>query len=266
MVEMLANLIRHLESPTATATDVIPWSCPAPVFGDPATSFVATLGLNPSNREFVDEAGNELRGTARRLHTLRSLGLARWADADAGHIELIEEGCRRYFGRNPYNDWFRGLDMLMAGTRASYYGMFAGACHLDLIPFATRRKWTELSPGQRSLLQGMSGDTLGTLLRGSPIRLVIVNGRTVIENLQHAAAAAFERTAMRDWTLPRRAGVGVTGFAYRGELRRLAGVDLGRSVLVLGFNHNLQSSYGVTSEVKDAIRDWITQAASEVLE
>src|SRR3954453_11700850 len=184
MLEMLSRLIKRMSSAADEATDVIPWSCPVPAFGDLSTSFVATLGLNPSNREFVDEAGNELPGAARRLHTLRSLGLARWADANAGHIEQIEDGCRRYFARNPYNDWFRTLDLLIAGTRASYYGMFAGACHLDLIPFATRRKWTELTHSQRSTFRGMAGDTLGSLLRDSPIRLVVVNGTTVLENLQ----------------------------------------------------------------------------------
>jgi hypothetical protein len=266
MVEMLSRLIKRMDSPAVEATDVIPWSCPVPAFGDPSTSFVATLGLNPSNREFVDEAGNELEGASRRLHTLKSLGLTRWSDADAGHVELVEEGCRRYFSRNPYNDWFRSLDLLIAGTRASYYGMFAGACHLDLIPYATRRKWTDLTTRQRSALLAMAGDTLGSLLRDSPIRLIIVNGRTVIENLRGVSSTGFERVAMGGWILPRRAGSGVAGFAYRGAVRRLAGVDLGRNILVLGFNHNLQSSYGVTSEVKDAIRDWITRTASEVIE
>ena len=254
-----------MDSLDAAATDVIPWSCPAPVFGDLPTSFVATLGLNPSNREFVDEAGNELQGAARRLHTLRSLRLARWADAGHGHIEQIEEGCRRYFARNPYNEWFRSLDLLIAGTGASYYGMIAGACHLDLIPYATRRKWTELTPSQRSTLLSMAGDTLGSLLRDSPIRLIVVNGRSVMENLQRVSGTAFEPVQMDGWTLPRRSGAGVAGFAYRGAVRRLAGVELGRPVLVLGFNHNLQSSYGVTSDVKDGIRDWIADAGSEVL-
>jgi hypothetical protein len=266
MVDMLSTLVRRMDSLTAEATDVIPWSCPVPAFGDLSTSLVATLGLNPSNREFVDEAGNELNGPDRRLHTLRSLGLTRWSEADAGHLERIENSCRRYFSRNPYNEWFRSLDRIIAGTRASYYSMFAGACHLDLVPYATRCKWTDLTTRQRSSLLSLSGDTLGLLLRDSPVRLIVVNGRTVIENLQRVAGVALDRVAMGDWTLPRQAGSGVAGFAYRGPVRRLAGVDLGRLVLVLGFNHNLQSSYGVTSEVKDAIRDWITHAANEVIE
>ena len=65
MVEMLSRLIRRMDSSAFEATDVIPWSCPVPAFGDLSTSFVATLGLNPSNREFVDKAGNELEGASR---------------------------------------------------------------------------------------------------------------------------------------------------------------------------------------------------------
>jgi hypothetical protein len=266
MVEMLSTLIKHMDSPAVEATDVIPWSCPVPAFGDLSASFVATLGLNPSNREFVDETGKELEGTSRRLHTLNSLGLAQWSDADTGHLQLLEEACRRYFFRNPYNDWFRSLDQLIAGTTTSYYGLFAGACHLDLIPYATRRKWTDLTIRQRSVLLAMAGNTLGSLLRDSPIRLVIVNGKTVIESLRRITCTEFDRVVMGGWTLPRRAGSGVAGFAYRGIVQRLAEVDLGRNIMVLGFNHNIQSSYGVTSKVKDAIRTWIARYASEVIE
>ena len=46
---------------------------------------------------------------------------------------------------------------------------------------------------------------------------------------------------------------------------RCVGYALSRELLVLGFNHNLQSSYGVTSQVIDAIRHWVGNAAIEVL-
>jgi hypothetical protein len=266
MVESLSTLVQRMDALALQPLDVIPWSSPVLALGDLSTSLVATLGLNPSNREFVDKSGLELDGPARRLHTLRSLGLARWSEADTGHLERIEDACRLYFSRNPYNEWFRSLDQLIAGTRASYYTMFAGACHLDLIPLATQCKWTDLTTRQRSALMGLAGNALGLLLRNSPVRLIVVNGRTAIENLQRVADVALDREAMAEWTLPRRAGSGVAGFAFRGVARRLAGVDLGRPVMVLGFNHNLQSSYGVTSAVKEAIRNWITLAASEVIE
>jgi hypothetical protein len=41
----------------------------------------------------------------------------------------------------------------------------------------------------------------------------------------------------------------------------LSGISLGSPLRVLGFNHNLQSSFGVTNKVIHAIRNWITRAS-----
>jgi hypothetical protein len=53
--------------------NVLPGSTPVVAFGDPRSSPVATLGLNPSRIEF-EEDGVELDGHLRRFETLRSLG------------------------------------------------------------------------------------------------------------------------------------------------------------------------------------------------
>lgn len=261
----LSTLVDRLDDLVRSETNVIPWGSPVPSFGDLSRSSIATLGLNPSNREFVDVEGNELDGDFRRFHTLTSLGLTRWSDVNARHIRLIADFCRSYFFRNPYDEWFRELDQIISGTTASYYHAPAQACHLDLIPYATACKWTELTVHQRSSLLALVGDTLGLLLRDSPVRLLVLNGKTVVENLQKIAGIGLEKEAMSDWTLPRRSGAGVMGYAYRGVVRELAGVRLAREVMVLGFNHNIQSSFGVTKRVKLAIRNWIAQAAAEVI-
>ena len=146
----LSTLVRRLDSQLLSEARVIPWSCPVPSFGDLARSRIATVGLNPSNREFVDSLGNELDGACRRLHTLKSLGLARWSDAKAQHLRSIVDSCRTYFSRNPYGRWFKTLDYIISGTRASYYGRCEKACHLDLIPYATACKWTGLTHEQRT--------------------------------------------------------------------------------------------------------------------
>jgi hypothetical protein len=51
--------------------------------------------------------------------------------------------------------------------------------------------------------------------------------------------------------------------AYRGVVEVLSGLPLGNRVMVLGYNHNLQSSFGVTNEVLGAIRRWIGVQAAE---
>lgn len=261
----LSNLIDRLDKLALSETNVIPWGSPVPSFGDLARSKIATLGLNPSNREFVDVEGNELDGKSRRFHTLKSLDLTRWSDANAGHIRLIMDSCRRYFYRNPYDAWFKTLDHLISGTKASYYNASARACHLDLIPYATECKWTKLTRHQRLSLLAVAGDTLGLLLRDSPVRILILNGNSVVEQFQNIAGIRLEKQEMLDWSLPRRSRPDVMGFAYNGAVRNLAGVKLKREVVVLGFNHNIQSSFGVTTKVKSAIRRWITQIAGEVI-
>lgn len=259
----LATLIGRLDSPAVSGTDVLEWGCPVPSFGDLSVSRVATLGLNPSNREFLDEFGDELQGPLRRFHTLKSLGLESWADVDARHLRLILDSCRTYFLGNPYDRWFRRLDQVVSGARASFYDASCAACHLDLIPYATARKWTDLTAHQRSSLLAVAADTLGLLLRDSPVEVLILNGRSVVERFQDVAGICLEQRQMPAWSLPRQPKPDVGGVAYKGLVNTLSGIKLPHEILVLGYNHNLQSSFGVTNEVVLAIRDWIAGTVSE---
>lgn len=265
MKKTLTTLVKQLAQPALSRTDVIPWSCPVPSFGNISRSVVATLGLNPSNREFVDQNGTELTGKCRRLQTLSSLGLRCWSEAADDHLNMIKKSCFSYFSKNPYDGWFRAMEHIISGVDASYYEGETRACHLDLIPFATSIKWTELSQKQRTLLLSLTSETLGVLLRDSKIRLLILNGKSVVENLEKVAGIVLDREEKPSWTLPRYSRPGVRGFAYRGHIHELAGINLNRSVLVLGYNHNIQSSFGVTNKVKKSIRSWLSTAAKEVM-
>ena len=258
MHSALATLIDRMDDPRITRSGVIRWGAPVPSFGDLATSKVATLGLNPSNREFVDETGKELDGRARRFHTLQSLGIRSWEDADASHLRLILNSCRNYFLCNPYDRWFKRLDEVVSGTETSFYGDSNRACHLDLIPYATFHKWTDLTRVQRITLLSSAGDVLALLLRDSPVRVLLLNGASVVEHFERLTGLHLERREMRDWSLRRRGTMHVQGIAYQGVLRHLCGVSLSREVLVLGYNHNIQSSFGVTTEVVKAIRGWVS--------
>lgn len=266
MTATLTSLLERLDNKALTKARVIPWSSPIPSFGDLSRSKIATLGLNPSNREFVDLSGNELVGISRRFHTLRSLGIKKWSDANSTHHSMILDSCNLYFHQNPYDGWFKGLDKIISGTNASYYDDSIKACHLDLIPYATACKWTELTSEQRAFLLNFSADTLGLLLRDSPVRLLVLNGQAVIDNLQRISGANFTQDTITTWTLPRKSGIGVKGFSYRGTVDEIAGVKLNRKVHILGFNHNIQSSFGVTTLVKSAIRSWITTSTKEIFE
>ena len=260
MHTILVMLLDRMDSADFSETDIIDWGSPVPSFGDSQRARVATLGINPSNREFVNGSGEELDGPSRRFHTLNSLALNSWAEADARHLGLIIRTCREYFKRNPYDQWFKRLDELVVGASASFYDEFSTACHLDLIPYATVQKWTSLKPGQRRKLLRSNGDALGQLLRDSSIEVLILNGRSVVEQFQAISSGYLEAMEMPEWSLPRRVGPAVVGVSYEGKTDEVGGVDLGREVQVLGFNHNIQSSFGVTTKVIHAIRDWISES------
>lgn len=264
MNKTILKLLERMNHSRLSTEYIIKWGSPVPVFGDLSRSKVATLGLNPSNREFVDVSGNELDGDKRRFHTLKSLSINKWAEANNKHLELISESCRKYFYRNPYDGWFKSLDSLISGTKFSYYGETTKACHLDLIPYATDCKWTDLTRKQHKFLMDLADDSLALLLRDSPVQVLILNGKTVVESLQSISGIVFDKREIQSWTLPRKKGSGVKGYSYKGTLTEISGIKLNRNVKVLGFNHNIQSSFGVTTEVKTSIRNWITRNAKEV--
>ena len=266
MTKELVNLVERLSDPVLDDSLVIPWSSPVPSFGDIENSIIATLGLNPSNLEFVDEKGNELEGPYRRFHTLNSLGLNNWAEIRDEHLELIIYSCKSYFYGNPYDKWFKKLDFILGSTSYSYYFPSLRACHLDLIPFATSSKWSKLSSKQRTALLNSMGDTLGILLNASKIKVLVLNGSTVVENLQRISGIELEKTHMVDWTLPRKNGNGISGFAFKGIINNVGSIPLNKEVMVLGYNHNIQSSFGVTKDVMKSIQEWVGSSVKEIFD
>jgi hypothetical protein len=267
MLSSLPTLLSRMDSVDLRRCDVIPWGCPVPVFGNLARSKVATLGINPSNLEFVDEYGIELDGERRRFHTLHSLELSNWRGVDATHLRAILESFDQYFERNPYDRWFKRLDIVLSGAGVTFYEstqpslpLFERlqlACHLDLVPYATSVKWTDLNVRQRESLLRFGGNCLGQLLRDSQVDFVVCNGKSVVQQLEFVGEMNLQREEIEGCELPRRSTSGVKGFGYTGKLSQLCGVDIGREVTVLGFNHNLQSSFGVTNTVVKNLTDWI---------
>ena len=260
---VVTSLIDQLAEGALLENEVIPWSCPVPVFGNLTGAWLATIGINPSNREFVDRNGEELSGQCQRFHTLDSLGLKTWEDADTRHLEDILESYLSYFTWNPYHIWFNKLEYVLNGAKASYFDSRIGACHIDLVPYATYRKWGELTGRQRSLLLEVTSHVVGTILRDSPLEILILNGRSVVKTFASISNWHIQSEEMPAWSLPRSASRFVPGIAYTGFADNVAGVGLGRQVRVLGFNHNLQSSFGMTTEVVSSIRQWVARNVGE---
>lgn len=253
--EILDSLIRTLSSNLIDATSIIKWASPVICFGDITKSTVATVGLNPSDLEFVDSDGNELINS-RRFLTLSSLGLDDWTQIEPTHLDSILQYNLNYFENNPYKQWFDQLDYLISGTSHSYYFPYSKACHLDLIPFATSTKWGSMSSIEKRTLLQLSGNSLAMLLKESPVEYIILNGMAVVEQLQLISGVNLNKSNQTEWDLNRSDSI-VRGTSYEGEIQRLGEVDLDKSVAVLGYNLNIQSSFGVSSMVRKNIKTWI---------
>jgi hypothetical protein len=263
MYSSMAMSVNRFDSAELLGTGIIGWSCPVPFFGDIENARLATVGINPSNKEFLAEDEQELVGINRRLPTLSSLDRSSWLDVEAIQIQELLQHCSTYFLRSPYDRWFRVLERLLAPTGYSLYAKGGGACHLDLVPYATKCKWGNLSSrAQRALLAASKG-ALASLLRDAQLNALVLNGQSVVREFEKLTEVKLSATPVLLWDLPRADGKNVKGYSYFGRVSHIADVDLGSSITVLGYNHNLQSSYGVTGEVVSAIGDWLAQVLKE---
>ncbi len=247
MLGPIAGLTERLAA-RSLPTDVVQWASPVPFFGELERSRVATVGINPSNLEFVDNSGTALTGNHRRLETLTSLELETWLDANGSTVRSVAKSCSRYFRRNPYRRWFDVLERVLNVCGHSYYSGNLVA-HLDLVAFATAAKWSALPVSVKRALIIEGRSTLAETIAASDVKLLILNGRSVAAAFVESTGTALKPTVLPSLALPRASGRPVPGLRWDGTITHIGTRDLGREVRVVGFNHNLQSSYGVTTEV-----------------
>lgn len=156
---------------------VVNGSTPVVSFGDFRKVRVATLGINPSNLEFVDSKGDLLQGKNRRLATFGSLEAESLGSLSNSQVEKVIDECNRYFGVNPYS-WFKTLDeVIKPGLGVSYFD--GTLCHLDICQWATKKKWGDLDNRTRNILLEDGLPHLRNQLTKSNISLVVVNGISV---------------------------------------------------------------------------------------
>src|SRR6266545_3849048 len=170
---------------------VVAGSTPVVAFGDPSRAEVATLGINPSANEFLQD-GRLLTGNQRRLATLESLSAQRLDQLTEAQVATIVADCATYFERRPYRRWFDPLDeLLRAGADASYYD--GSACHLDLVQWATQPIWGKIA--DQVIRQTLLDDGVSHLraqLAHENVRLVLVNGRWVLNQVVAVLLADLE--------------------------------------------------------------------------
>ncbi|SBS24902.1 hypothetical protein MSP8887_00071 [Marinomonas spartinae] len=260
--EIIFSMIQKLSLKEIKNSNVIDVAAPIISFGDFSKSKVATLGLNPSDKEFFSSSGDELYGVNRRFHTLRSLCLDDWKNVNEDMLKDIKNTCLNYFRLNPYDRWFKPLDYIVSGSGFSYYDEFFSACHLDIFPYATHIKWGDVPEKEKSNLISIGSEFLSEIINNSEIEVIILNGKSVVLNFEKISGYQLESTEISSWRLPRKKN-DVKGISYTGNIDKIGNIKLHRNIKLLGFNHNIQSSFGVTNNVKKSIRSWIEMELTE---
>ena len=215
MGEIPDYVIERIRQTPPQGCSVVPGSTPVISFGDASKAHVATVGINPSCREFYDN------------HIPSGVQDAQQVFAD----------CNRYFHRNPYK-WFDKLSPVLGACGVSYYD--DSACSLDLVQWATDPVWGKLTKEQKEELLGPGTKFLKRQLRENQnIRLVLANGAGVIDHLREWLGFTFRQTKL------------VARFSVRdAPLLTSIFTDGLREVPIIGWRVNLQSdhgAYGVTN-------------------
>jgi len=238
--DWLVSMVRR-EPPIADV--VVEGSTPVVSFGDFQKVRVATLGINPSNLEFVDQKGELRQGEKRRLAVLDSLkaeSLGRLTDSQA---ETVIDECNRYFDVNPYS-WFKTLDeVIQPGLGVSYFD--GTLCHLDLCQWATKKKWGDLDSRTRNFLLEDGLSHLRNQLTKSSISLVIVNGRSVWNQIEVSGMGTPKK-------------IGTLHFGAKKTSCQMLDMKF-ENVRFVGWTANLQSQNGANSKIFLAdLASWLT--------
>ena len=247
---MTATIPTYIETrirePLPADSYVVPGSTPVISFGDARAATVATLGLNPSRIEFLDRKGQELIGPARRLATHRSFGTSDLSSAPLDVIAEVLKDCNCYFDRKPYRQWFDQLEPILNRCGASFYK--GTACHLDFVQWATDPTWRNVRPSTlRKRLLAADLPFLIEQLRNENIRLLLVNGMGVLRLLRRIVVSDLEEVKS------------IVGLGLQ-DTRLFLGTIFDR-IRVVAWSTNLQSSFGVTGELRDELADEVEKFA-----
>jgi hypothetical protein len=215
---------------------VIHRTTPVVSFGDFTSAKIATLGINPSAKEFMSGA-NLLTGENKRL-----------SDEEFGPFNPTDIWfkCKYYFRGNPYWTWFSHLEELLNQVGASYN---TNSCHLDLSPWATEPRFGLLSEDQQKKLLSHDRDFLNWQIVESPIRTVLFNGATVYETIQAAQNYHLQK-------------VGEISYSSGGQVRTsdLINGDGPSGQSFFGWTVNLQALQATVDEREDVmskLADWL---------
>lgn len=240
-------MIQRARASIPTGLNITPQTTPVVAFGRPQGARVATLGINPSDKEFNKSDGSLLPLDRKRLVDRETLNIEDQTELSLEDAERVVEGGYSYFENRDrvYKTWFSWMETY--AVRPSGASYFDGtACHLDLVQWATSPAWRNVDPNrvQRVLLDS-DVEFLRFQLTTYKIPLLLLNGRAVLNQFTELRIASLEE----DKSVARREGARGCQFF----IGTFAGTK------VLGWTNNIPAQ--TPQPNRETISDWIARHA-----
>ncbi len=247
-------LIERIRKPYPEGTPVVTSSTPVVSFGNPKISCIATVGINPSRREFEGAVkGKLLERPNKRLVDLVEIGANSCDTMSLDQARQVLEGCFDYFQESTYlSEWFDPLEKVVLNPiDASYFGKaIHTAVHLDLVQWSTDPVWSGISDREmaKQLLEE-DADFLRQQLDAYDFKYVFLNGREVCEQVQKLGIYLLTQVGELRWDsggLPRTTKI-FTGIGPNGEI-------------VVGWSLNIQNiraSQEERARVLTELTNWV---------
>ena len=161
---------------------IVPQSTPIIYFGNYDTAKACTVSLNPSNKEFTN--GSDILLDYKNKERLCSRKRLKKQDIDEltdEEVEIVLDYCKNYFTIKPFKNWFNPFNCFI--NIYCGYSYYEDSCvHLDLVQWATYKKWSDVPENvrQKHLKNDLS---ILKYLLSKNFEIMFLNGITVVNNI-----------------------------------------------------------------------------------
>ena len=162
-------LIDKVSQPLPSTDKIVEGSIPIVFFGNVERAEIATLSLNPSNKEFEHNG-------VRRCIDRKQLKVADNQKLSSEQAESVYKSLLLYFKVNPYKTWFNPMNKLFQSKGYEYYN--DQIVHLDISPWATNDKWKNLSRDEREPI--IDTTIIKNVIEKRGIKKLFINGKTAL--------------------------------------------------------------------------------------
>jgi hypothetical protein len=157
------------------------WQClPVPVFGHHnfPNVRVATVGLNPSATEFLNDE-RDWKSATERLPLVIDFGVRKRDRLSAVNLNQAANQRATYFQR-PHHPFFSSLQGLLSAINTEWNYVTGTAVHIDLVACGTWRAWNNLSAQTtKAMIENCHNHLKRTLTELPDGTLLLLGGRKV---------------------------------------------------------------------------------------